>query len=45
VPDKVTDEELKLGLRKLGEKYLRLTDLILQPQYGDVKMAMAIDAH
>jgi len=33
VPEKVTEEQIKEGLRKLGEKYLRLTELSLQPLY------------
>jgi len=44
VPDKVTDEELKIGLRKLGEKYLRLTELSLQPLYDEVNKSGFIEA-
>lgn len=33
VPEKVKEEQIKEGLRRLGEKYLRLTDLSLKPLY------------
>jgi len=36
VPDKVTDEDIKNGLRRLGEKYLRLTELSIQPLYDEI---------
>jgi hypothetical protein len=44
VPDEVTDEELQNGLRKLGEKYLRLIELSLRPLYDEVSKLGFIEA-